>query len=576
MERYQYWLKDPYFNENTRLELQNITDPKEIEDRFYTDLEFGTGGLRGVIGAGTNRMNIYVIRKVTQGLADYITKFGEEGKKRGVAIAYDSRRFSSCFAKEAALVLANNGIKAYLFDNLRPTPELSFAVRYLQTMAGIVITASHNPKEYNGYKVYWEDGGQVPPKRAEEILAMIQDHQEWKVYPLEEEEALAKGLLHYIGEEVDQAYLEEVKSLALHPDLIREKGSILSIVYTPLHGAGNMLVNRALRELGFSSLFTVPEQEAPDSEFSTAPYPNPEVLSTFDLARKYGGEKGAQLLMATDPDGDRLGVLIGTPQGDYQRLTGNQVGVIMLYYLLTQKKQLGQLPDNAVVIKTIASTDLADLIVKDLGVSVENVLTGFKFIAEKEKEMEEEGTGDFQFGFEESCGYLAGHFVRDKDSIIGSLLLAEATLYYREKEGKSLLQVLDEIYEKYGYFDDDQLSITLEGKEGKEQMEQIMANLREHDITSLGGISISHVDDYQAQKGKTLIGDRTEYHLNLPQSNVLRYSFAGGGFVMARPSGTEPKIKFYFNLKASSAQEFPELLERVKSDLKEYIKLTDL
>lgn len=575
MERYQYWLKDPYFDEETRRELESLTDPKEIEDRFYMDLEFGTGGLRGILGAGTNRMNIYVVRKVTQGLADYIGEHGEEGKKRGVVIAYDSRRFSACFAKEAALVLAANGIKAYLFKELRPTPELSYAVRHLQAMAGIVITASHNPKEYNGYKVYWEDGGQVPPKRAEEILNRIQSRREWVIHPLSEEEALDKGLLQYIGEEVDLAYLEEVKSLALYPDLIKEKGHKLSIVYTPLHGAANKLVNRALQELGFSSLFTVPEQEAPDSEFSTVPYPNPEDISTFQLARKYGQERDAQLLIGTDPDGDRLGALCRTSEGDYQPLTGNQVGVIMLYYLLTQKRKLGILPDNAVVIKTVASTDLADIMVKDFGVAVENVLTGFKFIAEKEKEMEEAGTGDFQFGFEESCGYLAGHFVRDKDSVIGSLLLAEATLYYQEIEGKNLFQVLKEIYEKYGYFDDDQLSLTLKGKEGKEQMERIMANLRAQEITTLGGVPISHVDDYLSQKGKSLMGNKEEYPLTLPPSNVLRYSFVGGGFVMARPSGTEPKIKFYFNLKAPSPQEFPVLLDRVKSELQEYIKISE-
>ncbi|NMA67880.1 MAG: phospho-sugar mutase, partial [Desulfitobacterium sp.] len=481
----------------------------------------------------------------------------------------------SCFAKEAALVLAANGIRAYLFKELRPTPELSYAVRHLHAIAGIVITASHNPKEYNGYKVYWEDGGQVPPKRAEEILQRIQSRHEWVIYPLKEEEALSKGLLQYIGEEVDQAYLKDVKSLALYPDLIREKGDKLSIVYTPLHGAANMLVYRALQELGFSSLFTVPEQEEPDSEFSTVPYPNPEDISTFELARKYGMKRDAQLLIGTDPDGDRLGALCRTPEGDYKPLSGNQVGIIMLYYLLSQKKKLGILPKDAVVIKTVASTDLADVIVKDFGVAVENVLTGFKFIAEKEKEMEEEGTGDFQFGFEESCGYLAGHFVRDKDSIIGSLLLAEATLYYQEIEGKDLFQVLEEIYGKYGYFGDDLVSITLEGKEGREQMEKIMANLREQEVTSLGGMPVSHVDDYLIQKGKNIIGNKKEYSLTLPPSNVLRYSFVGGGFVMARPSGTEPKIKFYFNLKVSNPQGFPGLLSRVKSDLREYIKLPE-
>lgn len=568
-KRYQLWSTDPYFDEETRLELAGLSDSKEIEDRFYTDLEFGTGGLRGVLGAGTNRMNIYVIRKVTQGLAEYIQDCGEEGMKRGVVIAYDSRRYSDRFALEGALILAQNGIKAYLFDSLRPTPELSFAVRHLKAQAGIVVTASHNPKEYNGYKVYWEDGGQVPPDRAEQILLRINVRETWNdIHPLSEEEARKKGLLIKIGEELDCAYLSQVKGLSLYPELIQAKGGTLSLIYTPLHGSGNIPVRRALQELGFSSVFVVPEQEHPDPEFPSVPYPNPEIPSTFDLARKHGKELEADLLIATDPDADRLGIVIRTPEEDYRQLTGNQVGTLLTYYLLTQKKKLGILPQDAVIIKTIASTDCADILAKDLGVRVENVLTGFKFIAEKEHEMEETGIGNFQFGFEESYGYLAGHFVRDKDAVIAAVLLAEAVLYYKEIEARTLIDVLDEISQKYGYFADDQVSITFKGKEGKEEMDRIMAGLRAAEIATLGEIPFERIDDYELRIGKRFTNEAQEtYPLSLPQSNVLRYSFQGGGFVMARPSGTEPKIKFYFNVRNSNQTELLDTLARVKKDL---------
>lgn len=568
-ERYHHWITDPYFDEQTRQELAQLTDEKEIEDRFYTDLEFGTGGLRGILGAGTNRMNIYVIRKATQGLAEYIRECGDEGMKRGVVVAYDSRRYSDRFALEAALVLAQNGIKAYLFDSLRPTPELSFTVRFLKAQAGIVITASHNPKEYNGYKVYWEDGGQVPPDRADQILKKIQARENWSdIHPLDEEEALAEGLLVRIGEEIDRVYLDQVKSLALYPELCRAKGSSLSIIYTPLHGTGNLPVRRALQELGFSSVFVVPEQEKPDPDFPTVPYPNPEIPSTFDLARKHGKERDADLLIATDPDADRLGLVLRNSQGEYQQLTGNQVGTLLTYYIITQKRKKGILPDNAVIIKTIASTDCADLLAKDLGVHLENVLTGFKFIAEKELEMEENGTGDFQFGFEESYGYLAGHFVRDKDAVIAAVLLAEAALYYKEVESRTLIDVLEEISQTYGYFADDQVSITLKGKEGKEEMDKIMSGLRLAEITSFGGIPIERIDDYELRMGKDIVSDPPEtYPLTLPQSNVIRYSFQGGGFVMARPSGTEPKIKFYFNIRHTDPDKLQDTLAQVKQDL---------
>ncbi|MHB8126901.1 MAG: phospho-sugar mutase [Desulfitobacteriaceae bacterium] len=570
-ERFKLWSEHPYFDTDFHQELKNITDPKEIEDRFYTDLEFGTGGLRGIIGAGTNRINKYVIRKVTQGLADYILNYSHEGKQRGVVIAYDSRKFSREFALEAALVLANNGVKAYLFDALRPTPELSFAVRTLHALAGIVITASHNPKEYNGYKLYWEDGGQVPPDQADCILSCVQERKSWvDIELMSEEVALSSRLLVIIGEEIDRVYLDKVKSLALYPQIITEYGSSLKIIYTPLHGAGNILVRQVLAELGFSNVFVVPEQELPDPEFTTVPNPNPEIPSTFDLAKQYGLKKQADLLIATDPDSDRLGVVVRDNSGSYQLLTGNQIGVLLTYYILSQKKILGTLPDKATIIKTIASTDLADEVARSYGVAVENVLTGFKFIAEKEKELEESKRGVFQFGFEESYGYLAGDFVRDKDAVIAAVLLAEAALFYKYSKGLDLTQVLDNIYSEFGCYLEDQESIVLKGKSGIEEMAKIMTALRESEFRELGGIPIEKVDDYDRGLGK-LKNNNMSYPLYLPRSNVLRFSFKGGGFVMARPSGTEPKIKFYFSVKGENQSTLKETLQQVKTELLEIV-----
>lgn len=566
-ERCRLWSEHPYFDEETRQELGQLTNPKEIEDRFYADLEFGTGGLRGIMGAGTNRMNKYVIRKATQGLAECVCDHGAEGMKRGVVIAYDSRYCSSEFALEAALILAQNGVKAYLFDALRPTPELSFAVRHLHALAGIVVTASHNAKIYNGFKVYWEDGGQVPPVKADQILARIKARTNWLgLEPMPIELAKSRGLLEIVGEEIDQHYLARVLKLALHPDLDLKKGGELRIIYTPLHGAGNILVRRALSELGFTSVTVVPEQEHPDPEFTTVTYPNPEIPATFELARKYGTDLQADLLMATDPDGDRLGVVLRDSQGEYSQLTGNQIGVLLTYYILSQKKALGILPDNATIIKTIASTDLADEVARYFKVRVENVLTGFKFIAEKEKEMEEEGWGTFQLGFEESYGYLAGDFVRDKDAIIAAVLLAEAALYYQQLEGRSLFDVLESIYKQFGYYCDDQESLTLEGIQGKEEIAKIMNALRQEEIHELGGTKIERMDDYEQRIGKDSLTKLT-YPLALPRSNVLRFSFNGGGFVMARPSGTEPKIKFYFSVTSDTLSEAEDTLHKIKADL---------
>ena len=570
-ERYDLWSEHFYFDEETRQELGQLTDIKEIEDRFYMDLEFGTGGLRGIIAAGTNRMNKYVIRKATQGLAECVCDYGPEGMKRGVVIAYDSRKYSPEFALEAALVLAQNGVKAYLFDALRPTPELSYAVRRLHAIAGIVVTASHNPKAYNGYKVYWEDGGQVPPMKADQILARIKARENWLgIEPMPIELAKTNGLLEIIGEEIDQPYLARVLKLALHPELDLNKGGELRIIYTSLHGAGNILVRRALAELGFSSVTVVPEQELPDPEFTTVPYPNPEIPATFELARKYGTEMQADLLLATDPDADRLGVVLRDPQGNFTQLTGNQIGVLLTYYILSQKKALGILPENATIIKTVASTDLADAVAQYFKVRVENVLTGFKFIADKEKEMIDGGWGTFQFGFEESYGYLAGDFVRDKDAIIAAVLLAEAALYYQQVEGRNLFEVLESIYKQFGYYLDDQESIALEGIKGKEEIAKIMNSLRQVEIHDLGGVKIVKKDDYEQRIGKDYSTGLT-YPLTLPRSNVLRFSFNGGGFVMVRPSGTEPKIKFYFSVKAASLTEAEASLETIKADVMQRI-----
>lgn len=570
-ERYRLWSENPYFDDETRQELGQLTDPKEIEDRFYADLEFGTGGLRGIMAAGTNRMNKYVIRKATQGLAECVCDYGPEGMKRGVVIAYDSRKYSPEFALEAALVLAQNGVKVYLFDTLRPTPELSFAVRQLQALAGIVVTASHNPKAYNGYKVDWEDGGQVPPAKADEIFARIEAREDWLgIEPMPIEMAKTSGLLEIIGEEIDQPYLARVLKLALNPELDAKKGGELRIIYTPLHGAGNILVRRALAELGFSSVTVVPEQELPDPEFTTVPYPNPEIPATFELARQYGTQLQADLLLATDPDGDRLGVVVRDPQGEFTQLTGNQIGVLLTYYILSQKKALGILPENATIIKTVASTDLADEVAGYFKVRVENVLTGFKFIAEKEKEMEAEGWGTFQFGFEESYGYLAGDFVRDKDAIIASVLLAEAALYYQQVEGRSLFDVLEGIYQQFGYYLDDQESLALEGIQGKEEIAKIMNSLRQEEINELGETGIEKIDDYEQRISKDMSTGLT-HSLTLPRSNVLRYSFNGGGFVMVRPSGTEPKIKFYFSVKADTLLEAEGTLQTIKTDVMQRI-----
>jgi phosphoglucomutase len=572
-ELYKLWTEDHYFDLATREELLQLRDPKEIEERFYTDLEFGTGGMRGLMGAGTNRINKYVIRKVTQALADTITEQGAEASKRGVVIAYDSRRNSAEFALETALVLAANGIRAFIFDRLKPTPELSFAVRFLHTIAGVNITASHNPKEYNGYKVYGEDGGQLPPSKALRIVEKIQSCADWFIPVLSRQEAEERGLLLPAGLDVDRAYYEEIKKGMLYPELSKTKGSKLKIVYTPLHGAGNESVRGILHDMGFTSVFTVPEQEKPDSEFSTVKYPNPEDPAAYELALKYAMEQRADIVLATDPDADRLGLYARHQNGSFQSFTGNQIGVLLAYYLLSQRQKLGKLPNDGKLVKTIVSTELGDAVAAHFGLDTINVLVGFKYIGEQIGEMEQKKTGSFIFGFEESHGFLAGTYARDKDAVQAAALLAEAALYFREKENKTLPEVLEEIFQLFGYYVDEQVAISLEGREGKENIAKIMHYLRTQKPASFGGLKVKDRHDFLSRKTFNFVrGEEQEMGQPLlPPENVLGLRFEQGGFVMARPSGTEPKIRFYFCLRGNNMESLKQTLKNVKGDFLEVI-----
>ncbi len=570
-DKFKLWTENDYFDPETRKELLEIEDQKEIEDRFYTDLEFGTGGMRGILGAGTNRMNKYIIRKLTQGLAEIIAEHGEGACLRGVVIAYDSRLYSAEFALETALVLANNGIRAYLFESLRPTPELSFAVRFLKTIAGVNITASHNPKDYNGYKVYWEDGGQLPPRQAQKIINKINEQKSWVVETSAEELARKQGLLLTVGEEIDQAYCEEIKQQLLFPELTRSNGQELKIVYTPLHGTGGRPVHRVLQEVGFTSLYLVPEQEKPDPEFTTVESPNPEDPSAFELALQLAQKQQADIVLATDPDADRLGLYAQDQNGKYRRFTGNQIGVLLLYYLLSQKKKLGRLAVNAVIVKTVASTDLGDAVAASFGVKIVNVLVGFKYIGEQIKDMKDKGWGSYIFGFEESHGYLAGTYARDKDAVQAAALLAEAALYYLKREKKTLPEVLEEIFKSYGYYLDEQVAISLCGKEGRECIIGVMDQLRKEIRSNIAGLAIKSIEDFQIGK-RWYLKENKEESLNLPRENAIRFSLEGGGFIMARPSGTEPKIRFYFCIRGDSSQELGATMKKAKEDFFSSIK----
>ena len=548
---YQEWCTSPCFDEATKAELAEIAgDEKEIEERFYTELEFGTAGLRGVIGAGTNRMNIYTVRKATQGLANYIIRVGNQDK--GVAIAYDSRRMSPEFAEEAALCLNANGIKAYVFESLRPTPELSYAVRRLGCTAGINITASHNPPEYNGYKVYWEDGAQITPPHDIGIMDEVKKVTDFAaVKTISRKEAEAAGLYCVIGSQVDDAYIAELKKLVIHPEAIEAVQKDLRIVYTPLHGTGNIPVRRVLRELGFEHVYVVKEQEQPDGDFPTVSYPNPEAEEAFVLGLKLARQVDAELILATDPDADRLGVYVKDQKtGEYHTLTGNMSGCLIGEYVISQKKEKEGLPEDGALIKSIVSTNMADAIARQYHIALIEVLTGFKFIGQKILQFEKEGRGTYLFGMEESYGCLPGTYARDKDAVVASMVLCEAAAYYKT-QGKTLWDAMIDMYEKYGYYKEDVKSLTLAGIEGQEKIKNIMETLRREAPGEIGGYPVVFARDY---KKDTILSmkDGVTTPTGLPASNVLYYDLTDNAWVCVRPSGTEPKVKLYYGVKGSS------------------------
>lgn len=565
-ELYNDWLESSYFDDETKTELRAIKDDeKEIEDRFYTELEFGTAGLRGVIGAGTNRMNIYTVRKATQGLANYILKMN--GQDRGAAIAYDSRHMSPEFADEAALCLNANGIKTYVFDSLRPTPELSFAVRELGCIAGINVTASHNPAEYNGYKVYWEDGAQITPPHDIGIMSAVSAiHDYSEVKTMDKAEAVKKGLYVQIGKEIDDKYIEALKSQVKHQDAIDAVQKDIKIVYTPLHGTGNIPVRRVLKELGFENVYVVKEQELPDGAFPTVSYPNPEAEETFALAMKLGNEVGADILLATDPDADRLGVYVKDEKtGAYHVLTGNMSGCLLAEYEISQMKEAGQLPEDSALIKTIVTTNLANDIAAYYNVELIEVLTGFKYIGEKILGFETTGKGHYAFGFEESYGCLIGTHARDKDAVVATMALCEAVAYYKTK-GMSLWDKMIEMYERYGYWRDGVQSITLKGKEGIEKIQTTIDKLRENVPTEIAGYKVLSARDYKLDTIKNMETGEVK-STGLPKSNVLYYDLSDGAWVCIRPSGTEPKLKFYYGVKGKDFED----AEAKEKELGEYM-----
>ena len=553
-EVYEQWLSNPYFDDATKEELKNIAeDDNEIKERFYMDLEFGTAGLRGIIGAGTNRMNIYVVRRATQGLANYIAKVDK--KSQGVAIAYDSRHMSPEFAEEAALCLAANGIKAYIFESLRPTPELSFAVRHLGCAAGINVTASHNPPEYNGYKVYWEDGAQITPPHDSGIMGEVKSISDWNtVKTMDKAEAEKAGLFQVIGKEVDDAYMAELKKQVLHMDAIEAEGKNLKIVYTPLHGTGNIPARRILKELGFENVYVVKEQELPDGDFPTVSYPNPEAAEAFELGLKLAKEVDADLVLATDPDADRLGVRVKDKNGEYHDLTGNMSGCLLANYEISQKKAInGSLPEDGALIKTIVTTNLADAIAKGYGVKLIEVLTGFKFIGQQILGFEQSGKGSYLFGFEESYGCLIGTYARDKDAIVATMALCEAAAYYKTQV-KTLWDAMIEMYEQFGYYKDAIQSVTMKGIEGLQKIQEIMNSLRQNPPAEFAGHKVTAVRDYKADT-ITDVATGAVKPTGLPNSNVLYYELTDDAWVCVRPSGTEPKVKFYYGVKGTSLED---------------------
>lgn len=563
---YEEWLNDPYFDEETKAELRAIAgDEKEITERFYKELEFGTAGLRGIIGAGTNRMNLYTVRKATQGLANYIIKCGNQDK--GVAIAYDSRNMSPEFADAAALTLAGNGIKAYVFDSLRPTPELSFAVRYLHCTAGINVTASHNPSKYNGYKVYWEDGAQITPPHDIGIMDEVRAVKDFSsVKSIDKEEALEKGLYQVIGSDIDDPYIAVLKTQVSNPAAIEQMKDDLTIVYTPLHGTGNLPVRRVLKELGFSKVHVVKEQELPDGNFPTVSYPNPEAEEAFALAMRDAKELDADLVLATDPDADRLGVRVKDQEGNYHVLTGNMSGALICEYMMSQKKEI---PADGAIVKSIVSTNLMDAIAAYYKVDLIEVLTGFKYIGQKILQFEQEGKGSYLFGMEESYGCLPGTYARDKDAVVASMILCEAAAYYKS-QGKTLWDLMLEMYERYGYYADEVESVTLEGKEGLEKIASIMEALKENTPESLGSLKVLYKRDYTKDVITDLATGETK-PTGLPKSNVIYYDLENNAWACVRPSGTEPKIKLYFGVKGSSIENADQEAKALKEALTSYM-----
>ncbi|PFD40061.1 phosphoglucomutase [Bacillus cereus] len=566
-QEFSRWLSYAELDVELKEQLENMRqDEKKIEDSFYKNLEFGTGGMRGELGAGTNRLNVYTVRKATKGLAVFIEKLGEEAKKRGVVVAYDSRHKSPEFAMEVAATLGAHGITTYVFESLRPTPVLSFAVRHLHTVSGIVLTASHNPPEYNGYKVYGEDGGQLPPKEADELISYVNTvKDELTVEVADVEQLKADGLLHIIGQEVDDAYAAELNNVIINKEMVQKVGKDLKIVFTPLHGTSNISVRRGLEEVGFTNVTVVKEQELPDPNFSTVKSPNPEEHAAFEYAIRDGEKVGADVLIATDPDADRLGVAVRNHDGEFQVLTGNQTGALMLDYLLSQKKENGTLPANGVVLKTIVTSEIGRTIAKAYGLDTVDTLTGFKFIGEKIKQYEESGQYEFQFGYEESYGYLIRPFCRDKDAVQSVLFACEVAAYYKA-QGKTLYDGLLEVFEKYGFFREDLVSLTLKGKDGAEQIQEMMATFRENPPKEVAGFTVVAVEDYKASIITTLQdGNKEEIHL--PKSNVLKYQLEDGSWFCLRPSGTEPKIKFYFGVQDDSLQNSEQKLLTIKEDI---------
>ena len=568
-ENFKKWLDFAELPDYLRKELDSM-DEKTKEDAFYTNLEFGTAGMRGLIGAGTNRINIYVVRQATEGLARLIDEKGEDFKKRGVAIAYDSRHFSPEFAFESAAVLAKHGIKSYVFESLRPTPELSFAVRHLGTFAGIMITASHNPAPFNGYKVYGEDGGQMPPHDADALTAYIRAIENpFTIEVADVEAEKASGLIEIIGENVDIEYLKEVKDVNINQHLIDEYGKDMKIVYTPLHGTGEMLARRAFAQAGFDSVQVVEAQCVPDPDFSTVKSPNPENQAAFALAEELGRKVGADVLVATDPDADRVGVEVLQKDGSYRNLSGNQIGAIMAKYILEAHKTAGTLPANAALCKSIVSTDLVTKIAESYGATMFNVLTGFKFIAEKIQEFEEKHNHTYMMGFEESFGYLIKPFVRDKDAIQAVLVVAELAAYYRSR-GLTLADGIEEIYQEYGYYAEKTISVTLSGVDGAEQIKAIMSKFRDNAPKEFNATAITVTEDFKAQTATDSDGNVTK--LTTPASDVLKYTLADGSWIAVRPSGTEPKIKFYIAVVGNSSQDAQAKLAKIEAEINDFVK----